>query len=272
MFNNAKIEKSADLHHSYCRKCFSEYVKTRRHALGENLPLCENASCSSFLGVYISEAVLSTVFNSVVRAPYGNIGYDFVCGKGLKIDVKSSCFHKKINAWSFCTKKNKIADYFICLAFDSRINFIPVHIWIIPGSVVNHLSGFHIKSSYLEKWMEYEKPLGNIPELVNKLTTNAVDVHWWQVPHARRRSALKIGDHRCGNSGHHRNGSQNQRLTNRDIRPYATGTDPVFWDIPQNARISASWAYTDCQAPMQPRDFWGREIGNLYIQSRYNIS
>ena len=117
MFNNAKIEKSADLHHSYCRKCFSEYVKTRRHALGENLPLCENASCSSFLGVYISEAVLSTVFNSVVRAPYGNIGYDFVCGKGLKIDVKSSCFHKKINAWSFCTKKNKIADYFICLAF-----------------------------------------------------------------------------------------------------------------------------------------------------------
>ena len=90
---------------------------------------------------------------------------------------------------------NKIADYFICLAFDSRINFIPVHIWIIPGSVVNHLSGFHIKSLYLEKWMEYEKPLGNIPELVNKLTTNAVDVHRWPVPHARRRSRKELEYH-----------------------------------------------------------------------------
>jgi hypothetical protein len=169
MFNRAKPEKSADGYHSYCRACFSEYVKHRRHILNQNLPLNENPSCASYLGVYISETVLSKIYNSIARTPYGTRGYDFVCGKGLKIDVKSSCRGKNIPGWSFYPNKNHIADFFICLAFDSRENLIPLHVWIIPGPKVNHLTGFSIRDSALGAWKTFERPLGEIPELTSLL-------------------------------------------------------------------------------------------------------
>jgi hypothetical protein len=165
-FNRAKPEKSPDGYHPYCRKCFTEYVKNRRHTLKQNLPLNENPSCASYLGVYLSETVLSQIYNSVVRAPYGNHGFDFICGKGHKIDVKSSCRGKRTDGWSFYPNRNKIADFFICLAFDSRENFTPLHVWIVPGNIVNHLTGFHITPFNMKRWTRYERPLGNISELV----------------------------------------------------------------------------------------------------------
>lgn len=76
-----------------------------------------NKGCTSYLGVYIAEQVLSKLFKNVTKMPYGHTGFDFICGKDKKIDVKSACKRKfKPNswadAWDFTINKNKIADYF----------------------------------------------------------------------------------------------------------------------------------------------------------------
>ncbi len=100
--------------------------------------MSENKSCSSFLGVHIAERVLSYVFESVTRMPYGNKGYDFICKKEHKIEVKSSCLTKDkrffYDFWYFSIKQNKIADYFLLLAFDNRTDLNPQHIWLIKGT------------------------------------------------------------------------------------------------------------------------------------------
>jgi len=116
-----------------------------------------NPNCSLYLGVVIAEQILSNVFKNVERTPPNNPGYDFICSKGLKIDVKSSCnlkYHP--NNWAFTIKRNQEADYFLCIAFDNRKDLNPQHVWLIPASGVNHLVGASISISTLDKWAEYE--------------------------------------------------------------------------------------------------------------------
>jgi hypothetical protein len=102
-----------------------------------------------------------------------NPGYDFICGKGFKIDVKSACTQTKIYSqlrgkyydtqiWSFGIKRNKTADYFLCLAFDDRTNLTPLHIWLLPGEKFNHLRSVAIRESTLGKWAEFEQPLEKV--------------------------------------------------------------------------------------------------------------
>jgi len=120
------------------------------------LPMSENRQCSSFLGVHVAERVLAKVFKDVEVMPHNNPGYDFICGKGYKIDVKCACIKKKKNSWGFNIKKNTIADYFLCLAFDDRDNLEPQHIWLIPSDHINNLTGLTISSSTLQRWSKYE--------------------------------------------------------------------------------------------------------------------
>ena len=94
-----------------------------------------NKNCSVFLGCHVAERVLSYVFKDVQRMPNGNRGYDFICNKGFKIDVKASCLQKN-NTYVFVTKYNKIADYFLCIAFDNRKDLNPQHIWLIKSDDV----------------------------------------------------------------------------------------------------------------------------------------
>jgi hypothetical protein len=106
--------------------------------------------------------------------PYGNKGYDYDCPKGFKIDVKSRCRHSVISYndhWLFPIKKNKVADYFLCIAFDNRENLNPEHLWLIPGCMVNDKFGICITDSpeKLVKWSKYERPLDNVLECCNKL-------------------------------------------------------------------------------------------------------
>lgn len=116
--------------------------------------------CSLFLGVTVAETVLSKVFKNVVRTPYMHRGFDFWCNHQKKIDVKSSCTRSgKANTWAFVIRKNKIADYFLCIAFDNRQDLNPLHLWLIPGNVINHLTGVTFSESTLDKWQEYELPL-----------------------------------------------------------------------------------------------------------------
>lgn len=113
-------------------KDWNDYVNERNHETNRYLPMNKSKNCSLYLGVYIAENVLSKVFKNVKRLPINNKGYDFVCDKGYKIDVKSSCLSH--NFWRFGVHKNRIADYFLLLAFDNRNNLNPIHLWLIGGA------------------------------------------------------------------------------------------------------------------------------------------
>lgn len=116
-------------------KDYNDYHNKLKHKSGKSQPFTENKSCSSYLGVHIAERVLSHIFDSVTRMPLKNPGFDFICKKGFKIEVKSSCL-SKYNKWNFNIRKNKIANYFLFLAFDNREDLNPMHVWSIKGSEV----------------------------------------------------------------------------------------------------------------------------------------
>jgi len=155
-----------------CCKCFMkeyrqrEYVKVRknelRHVKGEYQPLGENKYCGPYLGVFVAENVLSKVFKNVEKMPYGNPGYDFICNKGYKIDVKSASLTKSYTSknplWKFKIKKNILADYFLLIGFDNREDLNPLKIWLIPGIILNNKQILGITNilSSLQKWEQYE--------------------------------------------------------------------------------------------------------------------
>jgi len=113
---------------------------------------------SLFMGL-LAEHVMTCLFDGVVRMPRSNIGYDYTWN-GIKIEVKSSalCNNKTGTRWRFNIGKNKIANRFVLCAFDNRTNLNPVHIWDLPGDMINDLDGVGINNSIksLRKWSSYE--------------------------------------------------------------------------------------------------------------------
>lgn len=139
------------------REKMAEKSRDRLHANGV-LPMNENNTCSAFLGVYIAERVLQRVFDDVKTMPYATPGFDFVCNKGKKIDVKSACVRIRPNMSPSCgfrTKKNTKADFFLCLAFDNREDLNPVYLWLIPSWDVKHIGYSSISESTIHKWDKY---------------------------------------------------------------------------------------------------------------------
>lgn len=129
------------------------------------LPMSENHACSMFLGVHIAERVLSRVFKDVIKQPTNNPGYDFLCNKGKKIDVKSSCLYQSKNAsprWQFHIDKNKIADYFLCLAFDNRNDLNPLYMWLFPADEVNLKNAIGVSMYMTDKWNQYSLPINKV--------------------------------------------------------------------------------------------------------------
>lgn len=114
-----------------------------------------NPSCATYLGVVVAENVLAKVFKNVKRMPTANIGYDFICGKGYKVDVKAACLNVD-NRFAFCINKNLTADYFLCAAFDNRTELNPQHIWLIPAHMASRLTMLSIAKSSVYRWAEYE--------------------------------------------------------------------------------------------------------------------
>ena len=144
------------------------YSSKRSHELGLQRPISEATESAPYLGVYIAERALSRFFDNIIRMPVNNPGYDFLCGKGKKIDVKSSCLQSNhgipSRRWRFNILKNTTADYFLCLAFNDRNNLDPLHVWLIPGNLVNDhisitVSNFPIG---LNRFAEYERPLDKV--------------------------------------------------------------------------------------------------------------
>jgi len=125
------------------------------------LPFSENKKCPTFLGVHVAERVLSYVFRDVKRMPMNNPGFDFICNRGKKIDVKSSCTRKD-HGWDFRIKRNPIADYFLCLAFDNRDALNPLHVWLLPANQFNQFVGISIRPSTLNKWAMYKLSMTQI--------------------------------------------------------------------------------------------------------------
>lgn len=133
----------------------------------------DNPNSSLYLGVHIAERVLSNYFKNIKRMPIMNHGYDFICSNGFMIDVKSSTLYER-NYWSFDIRRNDIANYFLCIAFDNREDLNPIHVWLIPSSIINNKYTFSIRNSekFLAKWAEYEKPIDKVLECCQKIKKN----------------------------------------------------------------------------------------------------
>ncbi len=151
---------------SPCRDCQRKRTLAHTREKFGHAPMEENKKCPLYLGVVIAEDVLSGLFDDILRMPFGNPGYDFICGKGHKIDVKSACLTQgnRGSYWLFNIKKNTTPAYFLCLAFDSRESLRPSHVWLIPGECVNEKTGLSISNGTrsLLKWKPYEKPLDKV--------------------------------------------------------------------------------------------------------------
>ena len=150
------------------------YERRGRRLLGRK-PISENKECSSWLGVHVAERVLSKVFKDVEQMPTNNSGYDFICNKGKKIDVKSACVsidkrrYTNRRSWAFSIKKNKEADFFLLLAFDNRDDLNPLHMWLIPSNVVNHKIGLQISETKIKKFDEYKIDISSVVDCCNNL-------------------------------------------------------------------------------------------------------
>ena len=129
----------------------------------------KNTECGLYLGVHIGEKVLSKIFPNIKIMPPRNTGYDFIWN-GYKIDAKTACLTEKSSTqWHYLIKKNKIPDYFLCLAFNNRINLTPLHVWFIPAIAINHLTGTSISISTINKWDIYKiDKLNNIESEIKK--------------------------------------------------------------------------------------------------------
>jgi hypothetical protein len=139
------------------------YVRAHAYRNGAK-PMSENKTCSQFLGIHVAERVLAQMFNDVEVMPHGHPGYDFICNKGKKIDVKASCLNMSEHRWRYCIKRNTCADYFLCLAFDNRDDLNPLHIWLIPGDVINSYTHVSISTKVIDKWDDYKIPLYRLKE------------------------------------------------------------------------------------------------------------
>lgn len=141
-----------------------EYYENGGRELQGHLSMYKNKLCSQYLGIVIAERLCRYLFKDVEVMPNNNSGYDIICNKGMKIDVKSGCIvlHKsKYPSWQFHIKKNIIADFFILVAFDNLTELNPLHLWMIPGKEINHRSNKSIRPSTLHKWNQWERDIND---------------------------------------------------------------------------------------------------------------
>lgn len=160
-----------------CKKCKREQLFLWRKANPDKMrlqwersdrkrgkqPYNKNKECAQYLGIHVAERVLSHAFKDVIRMPMNNPGYDVTCNMGKKIDIKSSC-KRKNGSWTFTINRNTTADFFLCIAFGDREELTPLHVWLIPGSKLNHLKHTAISKSTIHKWDEYRLDITKISQ------------------------------------------------------------------------------------------------------------
>jgi hypothetical protein len=160
-----------------CRACCKEAWQAFSSRKYGAKPFAENKQCSQYLGIHVAERLLRHLFKDVQTMPLHNHGYDFICNRGFKVDAKSSvAYHRTKNGkqWQFNIEHNIIADYFLCLAFDNREDLNPVHLWLIPGSSLNHLQTASVGENTISKWSQYERPIDGVLSCCNAMKEEAV--------------------------------------------------------------------------------------------------
>ena len=132
-----------------CSKCRQREHRIRKPTAKRPM----NKKSGNYLGCTIAEKVLSNVFKDIKVMKPCNPGFDFICSKEKKVDVKSSCIGK--NGWIFGIRRNTTADFFLCIAFDNRKSLIPLHLWLIPSSEVRDKVTVGIRPTTIHKWDEF---------------------------------------------------------------------------------------------------------------------
>jgi len=150
-------------------KNYDDYKRNYRHSTGKQKPMSNKEAKGVYLGVYIGERILSKIFQNVQRMPYNYPGYDFICSKNFRVNVKCSCYRKKYNTWQFTIDCNKDVDYYLFIAFDDINTLNPLHIWLIKSDEIIYTNisskklydkkSFTIynSSKQLEKYSKYEQ-------------------------------------------------------------------------------------------------------------------
>ena len=177
-----------------CKKCSNirgkiwakenpdKYNRIKRKYMYKNgiKPMSENKECSKYLGCHIAERVLSKVFKDVEVMPPNHPGYDFICNRGKKIDVKSSCTqhqHNRSDRWIFIINENKYAEYFLCIAFDNRKKLNPLYMWLIPSKLIHNQKSVSISKNTLYKWDSFKLNIDDVIEYCDKIITNGMSYY-----------------------------------------------------------------------------------------------
>lgn len=151
------------------------YDKRGRNLYGIK-PMDENKNCPLYLGVIVGERLCKHLFNGVEVMPFGHKGYDVICKKGNKIDVKTTCTRireNKYQDWKFNINRNILADYFVLVAFDNIKDLNPLHLWMIPGHQVNKNATVSISPSTIHKWDNWKHNIGSVQLCCTELKINA---------------------------------------------------------------------------------------------------
>lgn len=148
-----------------CKSCVAKsFIVHDKIRVNGHKSMYENKDSAQYLGVVVGERLCKHLFKDVEVMPYGHSGFDLICNRGKKIDVKTACLTHRGNSvhWVFGIRKNKIADYFICVAFDNRVNLTPLHMWMIPGNEINDKLNTSISPSTIHKWKQWEKDINDV--------------------------------------------------------------------------------------------------------------
>ena len=149
-----------------CARCGHKW-KTKKDQTPSQCPKCQAhryqnplppEHCSLFQGL-LAEHIAVCIFDDVKRMPIQNAGFDYWVD-GKRVEVKSSSIEPTPTGtrWHFGINHNTSADEFLIVALDNRTNLRPMHIWLIPGNLINHLKGLSIQNSLygMNQWKEYE--------------------------------------------------------------------------------------------------------------------
>ncbi len=159
--------------------CYEEYDKIWEYYPDMPDPIRENRKNTRFIGVYIAESSVNKLFEGSQRMRLRNPGYDIICNKGYKIDVKASTL-SATNTFGFHIHENRIADYLILIGYNNIIELKPLHIWIIGSEDIIRDYPIHdwymlnvpnepIHIEYLQKYERIDKldELGEICDEFN---------------------------------------------------------------------------------------------------------
>ena len=158
--NREEIKKRTRKHYQDNKEAIREQERQKK---GQQ-SMYENKSCSSYLGVVIAERLCRHLFKDVEMMPYGNTGFDIICNRGKKIDVKSGCIRSNTNKnprWGFHIDHNTVADFFILVAFDNLTDLNPLHLWMIPGKEINHQGSVSTTLSRIHKWDKWKRDIND---------------------------------------------------------------------------------------------------------------